>query len=1678
MKHFSKKLTLSVISSIVLLVLVGALALGVFAADDTATGSNPGEITLSADNFSVIYKDGVAEVKVNADALADILENRELSKETALSFVPELLVSLVQERDPAILKAFLKDAMAAPELYDFIPKEVLDDYLNDDFYLSLVTDEIIEEAVDFEKLKELIDPEEVFDSLSDEEREEVFNSLSDEEKAEFINPDQVDYAKIDVKLLKPYVDTDVVMQAVDMDKVMEAIDPAVLSQNVRALVMDLFFNEVDTIELNGYTVYSDCQLSLAQLEYAILRTMPDALDRMVAAVQPGADGVFAEFSLKAKLRGEPVGLTLKFSLEGDATRLASRVERVLDNVAVVVDPDNTVTVDLYVPTHVAKVFVRAMDASKIPADLKDLYYELYAADVDNVFELIDRISINDMQRLLDAVDGEKLEALDKKLEGTKIDPDSYVDAADKLLNSEKFADYFEKAQNLLDRLQARLPSPLLSKPIHDLYAGDGVFEFHCDLSTDLFALAQKVTDRVDVLESFLTDTVVNVTLNLRLHVTDFYKASFVADGEVLYKTYLPVGTPLSTLNGVSALAGHQVWVDENGSVLEEMPEGDTVFFAGEANQVVFMADGQIIAVVPYNFGDTSVKAPAVPAKKNYDVVGWEAYSLLKGGNVIVNAVYTPKVFTVTFQDFFGSTVAKFNYTVENYASIVAPAVPERDHYENSRWNDYNLKNGGNVVVTPSYTASVYEMTLYVNGQAHTVYYTIEDDLTTIRLPEVPAPEDHYKAVWVEVVSQTFSLRSSGPVTEGLDLSQGLDRTYELKYVPIEYTVTFVDENGVQVGTTTCTIEDMDIEYPEMPEKAHYVGTWEKLTAANIDNAVLRHSYTPVTYSLVFCDVEGKTLATIPYTIQNSLADIREALAELGLSNPPAREHYENGVWANVYLGYEKAQLIKPVYTPVVYEVVFYSDENKSVIVAVASFTVESTWIDVPTHPLYDHKVAVWKVLNAETGEYEAWDLDAMLANGGNVEVFRVLENKYYELTFNGVDENGAPITVKVPYTVDTDMSMLEGLPTPAPKEHYTAAWPTIDFTLGGDRTIEAVYTPVTYTITFVDEAGNVVETLTYTVEDFPEAPAVPEKEHCTGAWEAFEVLFDNTQTVAPTYTPVVYKIPVWGNGVLVGYAEYTVQNGLITDLSTFTVPAKEHFDGAWPTNPDLTAGKIEAVYTPCIYKITFVDAAGNEYVVEYSYGETLVAPSQKPANEHYESAVWPVFQPAYTEDQVVKAVYSQPKSYELTIVDAKGNTIAVIPYTVETTVVVLPDNAVTKVYDVVLPTIDFAKGGAQTVTATTTAKTFSIYANGEKVDYTVESNFADLLLPAPVSDRAHYTAAWKEVDLTVGGDIYLTEKVYTPTVYTITFVDENGNTIGTVQYDITSSEIEAPVDVPVKEHYNVAWPTVDPTLGGNRTVKAVYTPKSYTLTFVADGVTVGTVTYNVTMAGVAAPEVPAKEGYTGAWAAMDLATGGDKTVEAVYTELPVAELPPVSEVEKKTPWYVILLWILLILLVVGIAVVVVIMILRKRKQNDPEPEPEDEPEEEAEPEVEVVPEPEVEAEPEAEPVVIPVEDLEEETEEDEQIEEEIAQHDEEPQIRTEGKKSFINVSALQLHFEEGEEVTLEALKAKGLIPARVMRLKVIGYEGLHKSLTVYAHGFSANAKSAIEALGGKVNILH
>jgi large subunit ribosomal protein L15 len=72
--------------------------------------------------------------------------------------------------------------------------------------------------------------------------------------------------------------------------------------------------------------------------------------------------------------------------------------------------------------------------------------------------------------------------------------------------------------------------------------------------------------------------------------------------------------------------------------------------------------------------------------------------------------------------------------------------------------------------------------------------------------------------------------------------------------------------------------------------------------------------------------------------------------------------------------------------------------------------------------------------------------------------------------------------------------------------------------------------------------------------------------------------------------------------------------------------------------------------------------------------------------------------------------------------------------------------------------------------------------------------------------------------------------------------------------------------------------------------------------------------------------------------------------------------------------------------------------------------------------------------------------------------------------------AIVNLDALN-RFEDGTEVTPELLIETGVVSSEKAGIKILGKGNIEKKLTVKAHKFSSSAKEAIDAAGGKTEVI-
>ena len=73
--------------------------------------------------------------------------------------------------------------------------------------------------------------------------------------------------------------------------------------------------------------------------------------------------------------------------------------------------------------------------------------------------------------------------------------------------------------------------------------------------------------------------------------------------------------------------------------------------------------------------------------------------------------------------------------------------------------------------------------------------------------------------------------------------------------------------------------------------------------------------------------------------------------------------------------------------------------------------------------------------------------------------------------------------------------------------------------------------------------------------------------------------------------------------------------------------------------------------------------------------------------------------------------------------------------------------------------------------------------------------------------------------------------------------------------------------------------------------------------------------------------------------------------------------------------------------------------------------------------------------------------------------------------------AVINLSDLNKFFKDGDVVTEEVLKERGIIKKRLSGIKVLGNGTLDKKLTIKANRFTSSAITKIEDAGGKAEVI-
>ena len=359
-----------------------------------------------------------------------------------------------------------------------------------------------------------------------------------------------------------------------------------------------------------------------------------------------------------------------------------------------------------------------------------------------------------------------------------------------------------------------------------------------------------------------------------------------------------------------------------------------------------------------------------------------------------------------------------------------------------------------------------------------------------------------------------------------------------------YKITFVDGNKV---LETQVIEKGKTAAPLFPkEKAGYnfIGWhWNGLPfdfSKNLYSSAVLTAVWELNYYSAHFIADDKIVHTEYFTVKDTC---------LKEPDVPEKQFYY-GCWENYKLGTSDIK-IHAIYTPIVYEINYYADNTHVTTLKYSVTDVDFTEPQVPEIFGFD---GYWKLENV---------------NGSTVTMIAAYKPKQFTVIFK---VNGKEISIK-----NYNFGEKVEEPQLPQVDGYTASWQHYELSVKDITVVEAVYTPITYYAKFFVN-GKLEHTLTFDVENqINELPPVPEREGYSGCWEDFDFTLKNL-IINAVYTPIKYTATFIADGKTVAVISFNIEN---MNIIPPPIAPKDGYICKWENfTVELKNFEVNAIYTP------------------------------------------------------------------------------------------------------------------------------------------------------------------------------------------------------------------------------------------------------------------------------------------------------------------------------------------------------------------------------------------------------------------------------------------------------------------------------------------------------------------
>lgn len=585
-----------------------------------------------------------------------------------------------------------------------------------------------------------------------------------------------------------------------LSKILKSVDTSALKSEVKSILMKALLNDVDSVDLlyhndadTSASVFAynsstnSLELNLQEMSNAILLSIPDSED--LACIGDGDTFFMMGLGLNFADNSNTYGCKVRVELDGDTSVLNHYANRIAEALEYSYDVNNGLSVnvsDFDTETRIsfAALLRKALATDALTDSQKAKLFSIFSKEGQDFLDAFAAFDFNasfidaEYVPYLEQIRDKMMIVLEKAFDKSSVDyrPITFASLYDETLNQFVFADSVSiPTGKLINMVCTKL--------------GFSIDQFNA------------------IIGSY--DEYVSYSMTLTLAMDDVYRVRyFDNNGNLLYTTFLPSATDLSVINNntnaLNGKAGEYGWADKNGEIVTVTPNADIDLYP--ANEVAadtfiatFVADGKVVAKVPFKAGDTKLTyVPRVPEKLGYHG-RWENYKL-GTENITIKAIYTEKTYTVIYNANGGEGTMANQILTYDKATALSACTFTRDGYTFIGWN----------------TAADGTGTSYADKQ----------------------------------------------VVKNMTIVEGVVLYAQWQAVaPTVHTVTFM-ANGTVVDKVTFNEGETELSrIPAVPVRAGYVGAWEAFTLTNVDITV-NAEYVANEYVVVF-NANGGEGAAMP-----------------------------------------------------------------------------------------------------------------------------------------------------------------------------------------------------------------------------------------------------------------------------------------------------------------------------------------------------------------------------------------------------------------------------------------------------------------------------------------------------------------------------------------------------------------------------------------------------------------------------------------------------------------------------------------------------------------------------------------------------------------------------------------------------------------------------------------------